>query len=174
MAYTVAYRSVRSRRKFLKMPKVKKRLAAVLDDDVKPELIKRFKRVTSNWEHKVDFKARKQIRPNNIQVSVFPTGKNKKIWIWVSGGTRPHKIRARKAKRLAFVSGGPGSYKPKTKKPCKFGGPGVVIGGSPVFVQEVDHPGNEGREFEKTIAADYKRPYSRTMENAFRRIIRRL
>ncbi len=174
MTYTVAYRQVRSRRKFLEMPKAKVQVGDFLDSDIKPELIKRFERVTSNWDHKVDFKARKFVNTKRVMIRVFPAGKNKKIWIFVSGGTRPHKIRPRKAKRLAFVSGGPGSYKPKTKAVGKFGGPGVVVGGSPVFAKEVNHPGNEGRGFEKTIAEDYKPEYARVMENAFRRIIRRL
>ncbi len=174
MTYKVVYRQVRSRRKFLKMPEAKVKVGNFLESDIKPELLKRFNRVTANWTTKITFASRKFVSTKRVMISTFAVGKNKKIWRYVSLGTRPHKIRPRKAKRLAFVSGGPGSYKPKTKAVGKFGGPGVVVGGSPVFAKEVNHPGTKAREFEKTIAEDYKREYARVMENAFRRIMRSL
>ncbi len=175
MTIRVAYRAFRSRRKFLKMPIVKARLGEVLDGEVKTELIKRFDMRQANWEKKSKFVGKKFISVKRIRVSIFPTGANKDIWKWVSGGTKgPYPIRPRGAKRLMFTWGGPGSYKAKTAPGGKFGGPGVVVGGSPVFSKGVMHPGIKAREFEKTIAEDYKREFSRVMENALRRIIRRL
>ena len=174
MALTVAYRALRSRRKFVNMPEVKKQLEQVLEREVKPELIKRFERVTVNWEHKVDFRGRKFVNTKRIMVRIFAAGPNKKIWRYVSLGTRPHTIKATRAPFLVFNTGGPGSYKPKTKPVGKFGGPGIVVGGSTVRARKVKHPGTKARQFEKAIRADYKREYSRVMENAFRRIIRRL
>ncbi len=171
---TVAYRATRSRQKFVKMPQVKAELAKVLDSEVKPELLYRFNRVTANWNTKISFRSRKFIKIDSISVTVFPFGKNKQIWGYVSFGTQPHKIRAKNAPMLAFQWGGYGSYKPKTAPIGKFGGPGTVTGGTLRFMKEVNHPGSEGRKFEEAIRADYKKDFSRTINNAFRRIIRRL
>lgn len=171
---TVAFRVTRSRRKFMKSAQVKRELAQVLDNEVKPHFLNAFKRVVSNWAHKVDFEARKFIRDNKIWLDVFPVGENKDIWKYVTEGTRAHIIRAKNAPSLAFLWGGQGSYKPKTAPVGKFGGSGTVVGGVMHFPQEVQHPDSEAREFEKVIKDDNKAWFSRTMENAWRRIIRSL
>ena len=171
---TVAFRVTRRRRKFIKAPEVKKKLGVVMDNEVKPHFLAAFRRVVANWKHKVEFKARKFIRTDRIWLDVFPTGEHKKIWIFVTKGTRAHIIRAKNAPVLAFLWGGKGSYKPKTKPVGKFGGPGVVTGGTMHFAKEVHHPGSEGRDFEKAIRDDNKKWFSRTMENGWRRIIRSL
>jgi len=106
---TVAMRVTRGRRKFIKYPKVKRGLGQVLDSEVKPHFIDAFKRVVANWKHKVDFKSKKFIRTDRIWLYVFPAGENKEIWVYVSGGTRRHTIRARGGGRLAFLWGGVGS-----------------------------------------------------------------
>lgn len=172
----VAYRAVRTRRRFANYPQVRKELARTLDDIVKPHFIQRFDLVVMNWKHRPTFKGRKFIRPDRIWVNVFPAGAREsvKIYGFVTKGTRRHVIRARNAPRLAFLWGGKGSYKPKTAPKGKIGGPGKVVGGRMHYPLAVVHPGSEAREFEKVIAADEKRWYSRTMENAWRRAIRRL
>ena len=173
---TVAFRAIRSRRKFMHSAKVKRQLAAVLDDKVKPHFIQRFKMVVANWDHKPEFEGRKFIRPDKMWVNIFPAGEHKKIWIFVTKGTRKHLIpkHPKTDGTLAFQWGGKGSYKPKTKPPGKFGGPGVVIGGEMHFPKQVKHPGSEGRGFEKIIREDEKPWFSRTMNNSWRRIIRAL
>ena len=96
------------------------------------------------------------------------------IYGFVTGGTKPHKITARRAPTLVFMWGGPGSYKPKTKPKGKIGGPGIVVGGTLHRPVSVNHPGTEARDFESTIADDEKPWFSRTMENAWKRAIRKL
>ena len=173
---TVAFRAVRTRRKFINYPKVKRELERTLDDEAKPRFIQRFRLVVMNWKHQPDFKARKFIREDKIWLDVFPAGDKEDVAIYgfVTGGTKPHKIRARRAPRLAFMWGGPGSYKPKTAPKGKIGGPGIVVGGTLRRPYEVQHPGTEARDFEGVIRDDEKRWYSRTMENAWRRAIRSL
>jgi len=171
---TVGIRVTRGRRKFAQSRRVKRGLGAVLDNEVKPHFIDAFKRVVANWDHKVDFQARKFIRVDKIWLNVFPVGDNKDIWTFVTKGTRPHPIRSKSGGALAFLWGGPGSYKPKTAPVGKFGGPGTVSGGVMHFPQVVNHPGSEAREFEKTIKEDNKVWFSRTMENGWRRVIRSL
>jgi hypothetical protein len=168
---TVAMRAVRGRRRFANNAKVKRYLGNVVDDEVKPHFIQRFKMVVANWKHQVDFQARKFFRPDEIRLNVFPAGENKQIWIWVSGGTKgPYPIPKAGPGFLAFKTG----YKPKTKSPGKFGGPGIFTGSTVKGVMQVQHPGIEAREFERIIREDEESWYNRTMENAWRRAIRSL
>jgi len=171
---TIAYRAVRSRRVFVNAPKVREYLEQGIDSEVKPHLLSKFKQVVANWKHKVEFRARKFITADAIKINIFAAGPHKKIWGYVVGGTRPHKIRAKRGKSLAFMWGGPGSYVPKTSPPAKFGGPGTVRGGKMAFPQSVNHPGTKPRPFPEEIRKEEKAWFSRTMENMWRRAIRRL
>jgi len=172
---TIAIRVHRSRKTILSASEqAVKLIGEALDEEAKPMLLKQFYEVVKNWTHKVIFKARKFIRSNKIWIDIFPSGENADIWKWVSRGTRAHKIRAKNAPLLAFMWGGAGSYKAKTRPGGGFGGPGVVMGGTMHFAKEVDHPGNEGRKFEEDIAKTQKPEFSRIMQNAWRRIIRTL
>jgi len=165
----VAYRAIRGRRKFAKAPEVEKLMGAFLDDTVKPHFIKCFERVVVNWDHKPEFKARKHYSADDLRIDVYPAGQHKDKWIWVSGGTRGgYKIPKGGSGYLAFQTG----YKPKTKPPGKFGGPGTYTGPWVRGVMQVTHPGIEPRNFEKVIADDEKQWYSKQVENAWRRILR--
>ena len=166
----VAYRAVRSRRKFVKAPQIVRCVGAEMDRRVKPHFIRQFNDVVSDWNHKPKFKARKVISGESIKLFVFPAGKNKKIWTYVSRGTRRHKIRPKKpGGLLAFTLG----YSARTKARGKAHvGTGKATGDR-VFAAEVDHPGTEAREFEEVIADENKGWYSRTMESIWRRCIRR-
>jgi len=169
---TIAYRAVRSRRVFVNAPKVRKYLEQGIDSEVKPHMLKQFNRVISNWEHKPEFRSRKFITADAIKLNIFAAGPNSKIWTFVTKGTRPHKIRAKRGKSLAFLWGGPGSYVPKTSPPAKFGGPGTVRGGKMRFPQEVSHPGTKPRPFPEEIRKEEQPWFNRTMENMWRRGIR--
>lgn len=159
---------------FVNAPIVKKYLEAGIDSEVKPHLLSKFKQVVANWKHKVEFRSRKFITADSIKINIFAAGPHVKIWGYVTRGTRPHVIRAKRGKSLAFVWGGPGSYVPKTKPPAKFGGPGTVRGGKKVFPKEVRHPGTKPRPFPKVIRKEETPWFRRTMENMWRRAIRRL
>ena len=168
---TVAYRATRSRRKFMHSRKVRRMLADALDAEVKPHLVGEFDKVVADWDHKPEFKARKFIRGDRIWVNIFPAGIFKQIWKWVSGGTKgPYKIPKGGPGYLAFRTG----YVPRTRPVGKFGGPGKATGAWRRGVMQVTHPGIEARKFEETIAKEQKKWFSRTMNNAWRRIIRRI
>ena len=171
---TVAYRVIRSRRVFVNAPEVRAVLDAALDREVKPHFVKEFDKVVANWKHKPDFKARKFVTTDAIKVNVYAAGENKEIYGYVTGGTRPHTIRAKNAPMLAFMWGGPGSYVPKTQPVGKYGGPGKVSGGTLHRFKQVQHPGTKARNFEKAIREEQAPWFSRTMENAWRRAIRNL
>lgn len=154
----------------------RKEVEQVLDQRVKPALVKSHEKVVEDWTTKVTFAARKVITPNRIVIYVFPTGKNKQIWYYVDLGTEPHPITPKKpGGLLVFGWGGPGSYVPKTMaKPARtVAGGGYVKNPQVVRAKRVDHPGSEGRDFTGQIATDIQPAFKREVENAFRRAARR-
>jgi len=169
---TVAFRAVRSRRKFIKAPTVKRKLGAVLTDPVKKKFVAEFENVVSDWSGPPKFKARAFITFDYIKINVFPSGANKDKWIWVSRGTRgPYPIPKGGPGFLAFTLGYSARTKPRGQHHV---GSGTASGPQVFGVMQVMHPGIKAREFEEVIAEDNKEWYSRTMENAWRRIIRSL
>ena len=165
----LAFRQIRSRGVFLDQRAFRREVENVIERKSKPELIQAHERVTVNWKTDIEFKARKRINQKGISIFVFPAGENKMIWVYVTGGTKPHLIRPKgPGYPLKFQTG----YKPKTAAVGKFGGPGVSTGPT-VRAFKVKHPGIKARKFEETIAADYKKVFSRDIENAMRRGLRR-
>lgn len=141
-----------------------------VDKEVKPALIKYFERIVRKWDHQPQFKAMKRFTALGLSVYVYPTGPNADIWRFVSLGTKRHPIGPKKpGGKLAFPWGGYGSYKPKTSKGGHYNGPGIVTNPVTTILDKVDHPGNEGREFEKHIARWYRPEFKRTIKNAIRR-----
>jgi len=154
----------------------RKEIERVLDQRVKPALVKSHEKVVEDWTTQVTFAAKKYVRPNSITVYVYPTGKNKKIWYYVDQGTRPHPITPKKpGGLLVFPWGGKGSYVSKTlARPARtVAGGGYVKNPTTRYAKRVDHPGSEGRNFTGQIAEDIKPDFRREMENAFRRAARR-
>jgi len=137
--------------------------------DTKKPVLGEFKEVVGDWEHKPKFVAKQA----KYTIEVRATGPNAAIWRYVNYGTRPHKIRAKNAPALSFVWGGPGSYVPKTKPVGQFGGPGIVKGGERVYAQEVDHPGNEAREFDTRIALRMAPVLAKAIRDAVSRVFQR-
>lgn len=148
---------------------IMKEIRRTIESKVKPALLARFKEVVADWDTKIKFIAKTKVTPNEISISVRPSGRNAKIWRFVSGGTKRHPIPVKNASVLAFVWGGKGSYVPKTRPVGQFGGPGKVSNGSLVFFKEVDHPGNKARQFEKAIAKKEERRFQGFITQAIRR-----
>lgn len=180
----VLFKNVRSNRRkaaLLDLNSItRKQIEKDIDSKVKPALIKAHERIVANWKSNVGFSSSKFITAGQIVVSVFPTGPDKKIWIWVDGGTKPHQIPGHgpvKAKALKFQAGG--KYQAKTlARPARTaGGGGVVTGGTTVFAKSVKtftHPGNEGRHFSEEIAEDIQPSFKTTMENSFKQIAKQV
>ena len=143
-----------------------------VNKEAKSTVLKMFKEVIEGkrystkgeaWKHKVAFRARLQMRGNDAVLYVYPAGKNKDIWNYVSRGTRPHKIRAKNAPYLHFPWGGPGQQ-PKTHRGVyEMGGPGVTQWAR---VKEVDHPGSKPRLFEERIVYDYSTKFQMVVRRA--------
>lgn len=150
-------------------------------ENVGPELLAYFTKITRNWRHKPKFSAFYEVTRNASTVSVEPYGPNAPIWQYVSRGTRPHLIpkggaRVQRAKGypLRFQWGGPGSYRPRTSAGGHYNGPGRVVGGRTVRFWQVHHPGNRPRDFERHIARWYRPKFRRRIENAMRRGARKV
>lgn len=158
---------------------VRKEVESTLDQKIKPLLVKKHEEVVVEWESDVGFAAKKVITTKSITIYVYPTGKDKMVWIYVNYGTKPHDITPKpenKSGRLAFMWGGPGSYVPKTVA----NPPRVVYGGgyvkNPTLRRPriVHHPGiEEPRLFTEQIAKEVLPEFRQETHNAFRRALRR-
>jgi len=179
-------RSVRSGKRKLALADLssisRKEIEDAMDKRIKPVLVKSHEKIVEDWDSNVGFAARKVIRSDSIAVYVFPTGEDKMVWIYVDRGTKPHKIEAKNAPRLAFwmtTKGGKpvrGGYEPKTlARPARTvaGGGYVREPKALVTPKAVDHPGNEPRNFTQQIARDIEPFFKKEIENAFRRTARR-
>jgi hypothetical protein len=149
----------------------------VHDNVLKPQMIKWFDRIVANWANRPGFAARKYLTSDSFSINIFPTGSEevKNIWWYNVLGTRPHPIRPKDAPMLVFPWGGPGSYMSKTGPGGKwYGGPGTVNNATLRFSMGVQHPGTAPRNWTKLAAEEFKPIYSRTVENAWRRALRRI
>lgn len=90
------------------------------------------------------------------------------IYGYVSGGTRPHTIRAKNAPVLAFQGG----YKAKTTPQKIKSGAGGPFGPT-VFAVEVDHPGTEARNFEEVIGNKWDKQWPKQLDRAIAAGMRR-
>lgn len=138
-------------------------------ENTKKPVLREFEAVVENWEHRPKFIAAQV----DHTIQVRPTGRDAKIYRFVNDGTRRHWIRPRNKPFLSFVTGGPGSYIPKTKPVGQFGGPGVVQGGKRVYAQEVDHPGNKPRNFDSRIANKMAPVLAKAIRDAIQRVFER-
>lgn len=145
-------------------------------EDTSIELKGYFEGVVKAWTTKVRFRRVTRVSPYLISARVFAVGKNKNIWQYVDEGTKPHVIKPKNAPRLSFKLG----YSARTA-------PGVGKGGSPnanagtgqatgdrVFAMQVQHPGTKARQFAKTFNARLSPSYTRRIEAAIRRAVRRM
>lgn len=166
----ILFRAIRTRSGYPNFANMVREAERTIDNTVKPELLSYFTRITDLWEHKVGFQARKRITPQGITLYVYPTGPNKKLWIWTTAGTKPHTIVPRgPGYPLRFRTG----YKARTGRGYRYRGPGKAVGPW-VSKSRVRHPGTKAREFEKHIWRFYKKKFRRHIENALRRGARKL
>lgn len=116
---------------------------------------KDLEKTTRTWKTKVLF---------TIEIGKDGTGSatvytNNEIYSYVNYGTKPHIIRPKNAKFLAFYT----PFKAKTR--VRFLGSGNGMKGSNfVLTKEVHHPGTEAREWDIVIAEKWERPHSDKMQ----------
>lgn len=120
-----------------------------------------FEKTVKTWDKKPEFKTTHK-GPDGDDL-VLEVSTDNEIYGYVSGGTRPHEIRPRKAKALAFQA----NYRAKTvpkRLPSRKGGKS----GPTVIRQSVQHPGTEAREFEKLIMKRQQPKFRRFVQQAIK------
>lgn len=129
--------------------------------DLQTDTGKDFDATVSTWTHRPKFD--KEFEQSDSRIRTF-TGATDEIYTYVSKGTRPHVIRPRRARVLAFQ----GTYTAKSA-------PGVIqartggASGETVFSRGVLHPGTKARNFDKAIAQKWAGPYARRLTAAMGR-----
>lgn len=127
------------------------------------EGIRLLARTVNTWEDpKPQFKI--QIGSNQYVVSI---GTDNKLWAMLNEGTEPHIIRPRKAKRLAFQTGGLPKTFPR-QLISSTGGQGYHW----TFATEVHHPGTKAREWTQTAAKKLRPQLKRDMNAAIKQALR--
>lgn len=130
-----------------------------------PEVKKIFKNTTNGWEHDVSFGSTQRTTSKSIGVSIYPTGSNAWRYALVSHGADPHPIPKSGMTPMRFKWGGYGSYNASTRPRMLKSGRHSQFGGM-VTMYKVNHPGFEGREFNKVIAAFYGYRFAYDVQHA--------
>jgi hypothetical protein len=123
------------------MPTTAEYLKALKDSVYKTaSLVQRdLQSTTRTWDHKPKFDITITQQGENYIVAV---GTDDLIYLFVSEGTKPHIIQARRAPYLAFQGG----YRAKTRVGIIGSNPGGGFGPT-IFAQTVHHPGTKARKF---------------------------
>lgn len=115
----------------------------------------------ADWKHQPTFKA--NFSGGGLTVDFVPVGnKAGKIYGYVSGGTPPHKIRARRVRFLVFTGGsGPKTRSQGGQRKRK------IRSGQTVFARSVNHPGIQARNFVGRRKVRYGRLFKSVVDAAF-------
>lgn len=89
-------------------------------------------------------------------------GTDSKVYLYVTRGTKRHKIKAKNARALTFRVGG---FRAKTR-PGWIGSNKGAQGKDWRSKREVDHPGSKARNFEKTIGEKWQKELPVLMQKA--------
>lgn len=112
-------------------------------------------KTTRTWKHRVIFTIKLDVGSEAV-ATVYT---DDEIYNYVSGGTKPHWIKPRRAKFLAF--GVP--FRAKTRVGF-IGSSNGKRGNTMVFSRGVYHPGTEARDFDKVIAEKWQPVYEQLMQ----------
>lgn len=124
-----------------------------------------FKATTRTWDHKPQFVTQVAQQGGDYTVA---SGTDSAIYNYVDAGTKPHEIRAKRSKYLAFQSG----YRAKTR----VGIIGSQEGGSfgdTQFAQVVQHPGTKARRFTITIQQRRQKTIEQEVSQAIAKVNRK-
>lgn len=116
-----------------------------------------FQVTTQTWEHQPTFTLSKP----NEDTRIVST--DDAIYGYVNFGTKPHIIVPRNGKVLTWIGG---NFKAKTRPRVIGSNKGSNKGNTIVYTKLVQHPGNEAREFDETIAKKWCRELPKTMQRA--------
>ena len=131
-----------------------------------PELKKLFQKTVEGWQTKPTFGEWHTRTSSAISTRVATVSgimKGSEIYALVSKGSPPHTILPKTARFLRYQTGyraatSPGSIESRAYQ--RFG--------ASVLSKRVNHPGFEGREFDKTIGEMYKPDFEKDMQDAMK------
>ena len=123
-----------------------------------------FKTTTKTWQHKPQFVTQVAQSGNDYVVT---SGTDSAIYNYVDAGTRPHIIKAKRSKYLAFSSG----YRAKTRVGIIGSQEGGAFG-EPQFAQQVKHPGTKARNFTVRIQARRQNTVEQEVSHAIAKVNR--
>jgi hypothetical protein len=141
------------------------------------EIKREFEGVVSDWsnESRPKFLVQTKITTKELRVEVRPhlRGKQSRIFGWVDRGTKPYVIRPKPSNKrgLLFFRLG---YQAKTLPIARAHVGAGTANGPLVAAKKVNHPGIKARLFSETVKQRTYPKFRRTIENAFRRIVRRM
>lgn len=125
------------------------------------KVLKDFELTTKTWDHKPKFELAISLKGKGPQ---FLAGTDDEIYRYVNEGTKPHRIRPKRAKALRFQ----GTYRAKTT-PGVIGSRGGGSSGDVIFSQGVQHPGTKARNFDKQIGKKWEKSFRNEMHEAMKR-----
>ena len=129
---------------------------------VAAEMAKDYEATTKTWQHKPEFKQAVSAG-KGLEGVVAEVSTTDKVYGYVDQGTKPHIIRPKRAKRLAF----PSMFSPKTT-PRVLGSVPGMRGPQDTFAMEVHHPGTKPREFSKMIEVKWTPRFKARMQDAMK------
>lgn len=157
--------------------RLEREIEDVLRGRIRSTLVAAFYRRMWGWEKRPDITgtfSRRAYRGNltGFSLTVSPSGRNKRLWVFVSGGVPAHSISPRRAGGAMTIQGGIHGYRPRTLPGDYYGGPGDYDAeGTFRTRQTVHHPGIEAREFEKEIADQNESDFTRAIVSAIKRAL---
>lgn len=124
---------------------------------------------TATWRgSKPRFKVIEKVSPQELSVTVVPSGAGAQKWNWLEEGTRAHIIRPRnRSGRLYFRTG----FKPKTKVGKLKSGRGRS-GKTLAVAKQVRHPGTKARLWRQVVWRKRNRPLLRKLRGDFNLLAR--
>lgn len=125
---------------------------------------KDFDATVKTWNDKPKFDRQFEAGKQRIR---FWVGTENEIYRYVSGGTRAHIIRPRRARFLRFQ----GTYTAKTA-PGVIGSSSGGSSGDVIYSRGVRHPGTKARLFPEHIEKKWKRPLPKLINDAMREVAR--
>ena len=146
-------------------------------DEAGEEGVKLYSEIVSDWDNKPGFKIQVGSGTKVQYMRIFPTGssKVKTIFYSVDRGTKKRSIKAKDKRFLSFKWGGAGSYKGRTTAVPTWGN-AVSISNPTLFRMKETRATHsiKARQFHRVIEPDLKSSTFRSINNAVRRIGRKL
>jgi hypothetical protein len=165
-----------ARSQALRIKDARREMVNMVNDHAKT-LKTEFEDVVSDWskENRPAFKIETKVGNEEIRATVRPVvrGKGWLIFKWTDLGTRAHPIDPKPSNRrgrLIFQAG----YSPKTLPIARAHVGDGQAHGDWTSPEHVDHPGTQARKFSETIQKRTYPNFRKSIENAFRRIERRM